>query len=604
MTEDPALEARVEALLARMSLEQKVGQLIQAEIKSISPKEVRKYHIGSVLNGGGSHPVGKDGPVAGWVAAANAFYDASMDDRNGRLAIPIIWGTDAVHGHNNLMGATLYPHNIGLGATRNPQLIREIGAATARAVAVTGINWTFAPTVAVARDDRWGRTYESYAEDPALVAELGKQMVLGLQGHPLLDNFLGPDKVVATAKHFIGDGGTEKGDDQGDTLVDEATLRTVHAPGYFTTIGAGVQTVMASFSSWNGVKSHANHYLLTKVLKDRMGFDGFVVGDWDGHEQIPGCSKVRCPAAINAGVDMIMVPIEWRAFLRNTIRDVKQGEISEQRLNDAVRRILRVKMRAGLFERGRPSEQPFAARARLIGHDVHRALARQAVRESLVLLKNDGVLPLAADKRILVAGDGADNLPMQAGGWSVTWQGHDNSNADFPGATSVFAGIRDAAAAAGGEALLSPNGAYDVRPDAAIVVFGEPPYAEFEGDLEDSVAFEDGGKSLALLNRLRAEGIPTVAVFLSGRPLWLTPHLDAADAFVAAWLPGTEGGGIADVLLAAADGAPRHDFSGRLSFSWPKRPDQAPLNHGDANYDPLYPFGFGLRYQDSAAQPD
>lgn len=601
---DAAVEERIERIVSRMSLAEKVGQITMAEIQSISPDDVKRFHIGGLLNGGGSYPnKNRTASIAEWLVMANAFYDASMDESDGKVAVPVIWGTDAVHGHNNVVGATIFPHNIGLGATRNPALVRDIGVATAREVAVTGIGWVFAPTVAVARDDRWGRTYESFSEDPALVADFAKEIVVGLQGHPALENAFGADKVVATAKHFIGDGGTLNGDDQGDAHVSEEALKKIHAPGHFTAIGAGAQTVMATFNSWNGVKTHGNPYLLTTVLKERLGFDGFVVGDWNGHEQIPGCTAGACAAAVNAGVDMIMVPNEWRDFIRNTTRQVKNGDISEARLDDAVRRILRVKIRAGLFEKGRPSEQPLAGVKDLLGHPDHRALARRAVRESLVLLKNDGVLPLDPRGTILVAGDGANSIPRQSGGWTITWQGRDTGNDDFPGATTIFAGIRSAVEAAGGRAALSETGDYKEKPDAAIVVFGETPYAEFEGDLETDrgVDFEDE-KALAILRRLAADGVPAVAVFLSGRPRFVSPEIDAANAFVAAWLPGSEGAGVADVLFTDEKGAVRRDFSGKLSFSWPASADQHPVNAGDTPYAPLYPLGFGLRYNAAAGQ--
>lgn len=600
---DPKVEARIDALLARMTLAEKVGQITMAEIHSISPADVKRFSVGGLLNGGGSWPnKNRKATIPEWLVMANAFYDASVDPRGKRTAIPVIWGTDAVHGHNNVVGATLFPHNIGLGAMRNPGLMRDIGTATAREVSVTGIGWVFAPTVAVARDDRWGRTYESYSEDPALVADYAREIVVGLQGHPALGDAFGTGKVIATAKHFVGDGGTRNGDDQGDTVVDEATLKTIHGAGHVTAIGAGVQTVMATFNSWNGVKTHGNQYLLTEVLKNRLGFDGYVIGDWDGHAQVPGCVVVSCPAAVNAGVDMIMVPINWREFIRNTMIQVKKGEIPEARLNDAVRRILRVKIRAGLFEHGRPSEHPLAGRTQLLGHPDHRALAREAVRESLVLLKNNNVLPLSPGKKILVAGNAADSIPFQAGGWTVTWQGKDNTNADFPGATSIYAGIRDAVAAGGGTAVLSEAGNFDAspgaRPDAAIVVFGEAPYAEFEGDLEGERGLDlDDERGLEILKRLKAAGIPSVAIFLSGRPRWVTPEIDTADAFVAAWLPGSEGAGIADVIFTDPAGKIRHDFSGKLSFSWPASPSGPPPNRGDPNYAPLFPFGFGLTYR-------
>ncbi len=485
---DPGVEARVERLLERMTLEQKVGQIIQAELASVTPADVKAFHLGSVLNGGGSFP-GRDrhAAAADWVAAADAFYDASMDESDGGVAIPIIWGTDAVHGHNNVIGATLFPHNVGLGAARDPELVRRIAEATAREVAVTGLDWAFAPTLAVSRDQRWGRAYESYSEDPAVVAALGRAAVTGLQGGGASETPFGPASVIATAKHFIGDGGTALGRDRGNTVIDEAGLRAVHGQGYEAALAAGVQTVMASYSSWNGDTMHGNRYLLHDVLKERMGFDGFVIGDWNGHALVPGCSNASCPDAINAGVDMIMVPTDWKAFYANTLAQVRSGEIAPDRLDDAVRRILRVKVRAGLFDKGRPSSRPLAGKTEWLGHPDHRALARQAVRESLVLLKNNGgLLPLEPSRTILVAGDGADDIARQSGGWTITWQGTDTSNTDFPGATSILAGIERAVRGAGGTAILSPDGAFETPPDAAIVVFGEDPYAEMPGDVGPS----------------------------------------------------------------------------------------------------------------------
>ena len=584
--QDPQVEARIDALIAQMTTEQKVGQIIQAEIQSISPRDVRDFHIGSVLNGGGSTPAeGRDFPLALWVAAANAYYDASMDTSKGGLAIPVIWGTDAVHGANNVRGATLFPHNIGLGAANDPGLMRDIGTATAREVAATGIDWTFAPTVAVAEDPRWGRTYESFSSDPAIVAALAHEMVVGLQGHPALGNAFDQDKVVATAKHFIGDGGTAGGIDQGDARMSERTLFERHGQGYVQALGVGAQTVMASFNSWHGEKLHGHRYLLTDVLKDRMGFDGVVVGDWNGHGQVEGCTDASCPQAIMAGVDLIMVPEKWRAFHANTVRQVRNGEITQARLDDAVRRNLRVKMRAGLFDDGRPSQHALAARSDVIGHPDHRALAQRAVRQSLVLLKNDGVLPLAADATILVTGSGADSLPMQSGGWSVTWQGRDTTNADFPGATSVLSGLEAAMRAGGGQVTAALEGA---RPDAAIVVFGETPYAEFEGDLKDAGLGFPANADTKRLAALSEAGIPTVALYLGGRPGAMNDVIGASDAFVAAWLPGAEAGGVADVLVAQPDGTPRHDFTGRLSFAWPS----------NETGEDRFPLGYGLTYEE------
>jgi beta-glucosidase len=595
---DPELEQAVEALLARLSVAEKVGQVLQVERGHVSPADIRTYHLGSVLSGGGSHPSTGNDPDD-WLALADAYYDASMDVSDGGQAIPIIWGVDAVHGHNNLRGATVFPHNIGLGATRNSALIRRIGEITAIEVAVTGLDWTFGPCVAVARSDRWGRTYEAYSEDPEIHRLLAGEMVAGLQGVAGSEEFFAYGTIIATAKHFIGDGGTLGGDDQGDNRDSEELLRDIHGPGYVAAIEAGVQTVMASFSSWHGRKMHGFEELLTGVLKERMGFDGFVIGDWNGHGQVRGCSNRSCAEAFNAGIDMFMVPYrsDWTALYNNLLTQVGSGEISSARLDDAVRRILRVKMRAGVLDRGRPSERPFAGELQHFGSAEHRAIARQAVRESLVLLKNhDQILPLSRQQRVLVAGDGADNIAKQCGGWTYTWQGTGTSNADFPGATSIWEGIRQVVEAGGGAAELSADGSYSVIPDVAIVVFGENPYAEGYGDRRDLDYGASSPGDLALLQSLQAAGVPVVSIFLSGRPLWTTPEIDASDAFVAAWLPGTEGDGIAEVIFRGGDEGIAYSFTGRLAFSWPRAPEQSRVNRGDEVYDPLFQHGYGLRY--------
>lgn len=597
---DSGIEKRIDGLLLQMSVEQKVGQIIQAEIQFVKPEDVKKYHLGSILNGGGSFPdKNKLSSPGDWVALADAFYHASMVTSDGGVAIPVIWGTDAMHGHSNVYGATLFPHNIGLGATHNPQLIRRIGEITAIEVAVTGIPWTFAPTLAVVRDDRWGRTYESYSEDPVIVRQYAGQMVKGIQGEAGTENFLGSGHMLATAKHFLGDGGTLGGKDQGNTLDSEEEVVNIHAQGYVSALEAGVQTVMVSFSSLNGTKMHGNKELLTGALKNRMGFDGLLVGDWNGHGQVPGCSNKSCAAAINAGIDLIMVPEDWKAFWKNTLKQVKSGEIPMGRMDDAVRRILRVKLRAGLFEKGAPSTWSYAGRKEYMGSAAHREVARQAVRESLVLLKNDQkLLPLKPQSRILVTGPGADDIGMQSGGWTLSWQGTGNRNSDFPGATSIFGGIEETVRAAGGTAVLSEDGSYTDKPDVAIVVWGENPYAEFQGDLK-FIQYRPGDtRELKTLQNLKAEGIPVVSVFLSGRPLWVNAHLNASDAFVAAWLPGSEGGGVADVLFRTAAGDVSYDFTGRLSFSWPARADQTDLNVHSENYQPLFAYGFGLSVTD------
>ena len=593
LPENSEIEAEIERLLGAMTTEQKVGQVIQGDIASLTPDDVAEYHLGSVLNGGNSAPGGdnRTTPQA-WLDLADQFWDASMGE--GGTGIPVIWGTDAVHGHSNIVGATIFPHNIGLGAAHDPDLIRRIGEVTAREIAITGLDWTFAPTVAVPQDDRWGRAYEGYSEDPELVAAYAGEMVRGLQGEPGTDGFLGEGRVVATAKHFLGDGGTRGGVDQGETIATEEELRDIHAAGYTTAIEAGLQGAMASFSSWRGAKMHGSRALLTNVLRDQMGFDGLVVGDWNGHAQVAGCTPTDCAQAINAGLDLYMAPDSWRGLYDTLLAQVEDGTVSMERLDEAVARVLRVKLRADLPNKGRPSSRPLAGQFELLGSDDHRAVAREAVRKSLVLIKNDGVLPIAPGANVLIAGDGASDITKQMGGWTLTWQGDGNTSEDFPNGETIYEGIERAVSAAGGQVTLSEDGSFDEAPDVAIVIFGEPSYAEFRGDRPD-VDFPDDGP-LELLRALQEDGVPVVSVFLSGRPLWANPEINASNAFVAAWQPGSEGGGIADVLVADASGAAAYDFEGTLSFSWPKRPDQARLNVGDEDYDPLFALGYGLTY--------
>lgn len=600
---DAAIESQLDTLLAQMTLEQKVAQIIQPEIGYLSIEQMRRYGFGSYLNGGNTAPYGqKQADATTWLKYADEMYAASVDSSLDGSSIPTLWGTDAMHGHSNVFGATLFPHNIGLGAARDADLIHRIGQATAKEVAATGIEWVFAPTVAVARDDRWGRTFESYAEDPEIVAAYAGPMVTGIQGEND-DDFLRFYHRIATAKHFIGDGGTGNGIDRGDTVTDEQSLRDIHAAGYYQAIAAGVQSVMASFNSWNGKRVHGDHYLLTEVLKQQMGFDGFVISDWNAHKFVDGCDLEQCAAAFNAGVDVMMVPEHFEAFYHNTLRQVKEGVIPTARLDDAVRRFLRAKIRWGVFKRGKPSARPESKHPEWFNAPEHRELAREAVRKSLVLLKNNNhILPISAKSRVLIAGDGADNIAKQAGGWSVSWQGTDNTNADFPNATSIYAGLRQQIEAAGGSAEFSEDGRYTNTPDVAIVVIGEAPYAEWFGDIQQ-IEYQHADKpDLALLQRLKQQNIPVVTVFLSGRPLWVNKELNASDAFVAAWLPGSEGQGIADVLLTDSSGAIQYDFTGKLSFSWPKYDDQYLLNINDKPYDPLFAYGFGLSYADNNAQ--
>ncbi|WP_370339569.1 glycoside hydrolase family 3 N-terminal domain-containing protein [Parvularcula marina] len=592
---DEAIEERVAEILAGMTLEQKVGQVIQGDIGATTPDDVAKYHLGSVLNGGNSAPKGdlRISPTE-WLALADEFWDASVGpDGDG---IPAIWGTDAVHGHSNIIGATIFPHNIGLGAANDPELIRRIGEVTALEIAVTGLDWTFAPTVATPRDDRWGRTYEGYSEGPEIVGAYAAEMVKGLQGEAGTDEFLGPDKVISTVKHFLGDGGTKDGIDQGETIATEEELRDIHAAGYIPAINAGVQSAMASYSSWNGRKMHGNKSLLSDVLVDQLGFDGFVVGDWNGHGQIKDCVPTDCLQSIMAGLDMYMAPDSWKGLYESTLGYAQSGDLPMERLDEAVSRILRVKLTAGVWEKGRPSTRPLAGQWELLGAPEHRAVAREAVRKSLVLLKNDGTLPISPGANVLVTGAGANDMNMQTGGWTISWQGTGNSREDFPNADTIWEGIEATVNAAGGTATLSEDGSYETAPDVAIVVFGETPYAEFQGD-RPHVDFMDNA-GLNALTSYQEAGIPAVAVFISGRPLYVNPELNASNAFLAAWLPGSEGGGVADVLFTDAAGNTRYDFTGRLSYSWPKRPDQAVLNVGDADYDPLFAYGTGLSYGD------
>jgi beta-glucosidase len=592
---DARTEARISDLLRRMTLEEKVGQVIQADIGSVTPDDVRRYHLGSVLNGGNSGPGGNDlAPARDWLALADAFWAASTNRSGGRTGVPVIWGTDAVHGHSNIVGATLFPHNIGLGAANDPDLIERIGVATAAEIRVTGQEWTFAPTVTVPQDPRWGRTYEGYSSDPALVSRYADRMIRGLQGPPNAGPMLKTPHVLASTKHFLADGGTFEGRDQGDARISEQTLREIHGRPYGPAVREGVATVMTSFSSWNGVKIAGHKGLVTDVLKGRLNFGGFVVTDWNAHGQVAGCTNASCPQAINAGVDMYMAPDSWKPLYASLLAQVKDGTVPMARLDDAVARILRVKMRLGLFDAGKPSSRLLAGKWDLLGAPAHRAIAREAVGKSLVLLKNQGVLPLKANASVLVAGDGADDIARQSGGWTLTWQGTGLTNANFPGATSIWAGIRDVVSQGGGHAELAPDGRYKRKPDVAIVVFGETPYAEFQGDLRTLQLRPELRAPLETMRRLKAQGVPVVAVMLTGRPLFTGPELNVADAFVVAWLPGSEGAGVADRLIARA-GAPQPAFSGRLPMPWPASaradgPTLFPLGYGQSGHEARKPW--------------
>lgn len=599
---EAAMEARIADIVKNMTLRQKIGQMTQPEIKKITPAEVRQYYIGSVLNGGGSWPaMNKNSTVQDWVNLADAYYDASTST-DMATQIPVIWGIDAVHGNNNVIGATIYPHNIGLGATRNPALIGEIAAATGKSVRATGINWAFAPTLAVVQNNRWGRTYESYSVDPRITRQYAAAFVRGMQG-----DFKSDTNVVATAKHFIGDGGTFNGIDQGENRANLRDLINIHGQGYYGALGAGVQTVMTTYNSWSGAKTDTNNgklhgvkELLTGALKEKMGFDGFVISDWNAIDQVQGCTIAHCPAAINAGNDMIMVPDDWKEFIENTVKDVEEGRIPMSRIDDAVTRILRVKMRAGLFGK-KPSASSVAGKVEALSN---RPLARRAVRESLVLLKNNGgALPLAQGKRILVIGSGADSMVKQAGGWTVTWQGEETTNADIPNGDTLLAAIR---AESGANNVVYSEKAEGVNVndfDAVIAVLGERPYAEMKGDIlypETLNHSQRYGDDVAALNAVSGKGVPVVTVLYSGRTLYANPLINKSDAFVAAFLPGTEAKGITDVLFKGANGRVRYDFRGKLSFAWPSSACPPAANVAQGMYTPLFAFGYGLNYRQTS----
>ncbi len=565
-----AIDARVEDLLSRMTLEEKIGQMTQADRQYLqSEDDIREYGLGSLLSGGGSSP-----PVNtpdSWADMYDRYQSYALQTR---LRIPLIYGIDAVHGHNNVKGAVIFPHNIGMGCTRNDSLVEAAARITAKEVAGTGIDWTFGPCIAVPRDERWGRTYEGFGETSELAEHMAGASVRGFQGQDLADG----STILACAKHYVGDGGTTNGIDQGDTRVDEATLRAIHLPGYIAAIAAGVGSIMASFSSWNGQKLHGHHYLLTTVLKEELGFEGFVVSDWAGIDQLPGSYSSDVETSINAGIDMVMVPNRYPEFIHTLKSLVEEGKISESRIDDALRRILRIKFKLGLFE------WPFTDRSLTsqIGSTEHREVARACVRESLILLKKkDGVLPISKNlTRIHVAGKHADNLGYQCGGWTITWQG--GSGAITIG-TTILEAIRKAAQ--GANVTFTVDGTQADGADVGIAIIGETPYAEGRGDRADlSLTEED----IRTVRNLKNAGLKVVVIVISGRPLILTPILHYCDAIFAAWLPGTEGLGVTDVLFGD------HPPKGKLSHSWPRNMEQIPINYGDLNYNPLFPYNHGI----------
>ncbi len=580
-----SFDPQVKALLTRMTLEEKIGQMTQPDQSFLKdPADIENYFLGSVLSGGNSDP-----KAGNSLQAWTDLYDQlQAHSQKTRLRIPLLYGVDAVHGHNNVLGAVVFPHNIGLGCTRDAALVEEVARITAEEVRATGINWAFAPCVTVPQDERWGRTYEGFSEDPRLVRRLGAAAVRGFQGGDLAD----PLSVLACAKHYLGDGGTAFGSakrpnllDQGDTRVDEATLRRIHLPGYLSTVRAGVGSIMPSYSSWNGVKCSADKYLLTDLLKRQLGFQGFLISDYNAIDQITNDYRKCIEISINAGMDMVMVPDHYREFFTDLRDLVNDGKVPMARIDDAVTRILRVKFALGLMDTNRSL---FADRGlwASFGSPAHRAVARRAVRESLVLLKNEHhALPISKHTgRLVVAGKNADDLGNQCGGWTIDWQG--KSGDVTPGGTTILAAIRHAVSPST-QVTFSKDGAAAAGADLGVVVIGEKPYAEFMGDRADlALAPED----VAAVKNLKAAGIPVVVILISGRPMIINDVLDEADAFIAAWLPGTEGEGVADVLFG--------DYKpiGKLSHSWPRSMAQIPINRGDHPYDPLFKLGFGLSY--------
>ncbi len=579
---DNRIDRKVEALLSRMTLDEKIGQMTQVDRAGlIQVSDIREYGLGSILFGGDSlFPGITPAQTADLIDRFQAFA------LKGRLKVPLLLGIDAVHGFNNIVTTTVFPHNIGIGAAGDPWLAEKAARITARELAGAGIKWTFAPCVAVTRDERWGRTYESYGETPDLAVLLGTAAIKGLQGLDLSNT----DSVAACAKHYLGDGGTFYGTgafgglDQGDTRITEAELRRLHLPPYVTAIKNGVRTIMVSFSSWNGDKLHGHRYLITKVLKEELMFTGLVVSDWKGFEQLPGDYADRIGAAINAGVDMMMVVDNYQLFITTTKGLVADGKIPLSRIDDAVRRILKVKFELGLFNHPKTDRRLTEA----IGSKAHREVARECVRKSLVLLKNSsGTLPLAKDlKRIVVAGKSADNLGFQCGGWTVTWQG---GSGETTIGTTILQGIQNTVSP---QTVVSydQEGKSAQEADVAIVVVGETPYSEYKGDVLQPRTLHLDEIDRETIRNIKKAGIPMVVVLISGRPLIITDELELSDALIAAWLPGTEGQGVADVLFG--DYLP----TGKLPCSWPREMSQIPVNIGDPDYHPLFPYGYGLGY--------
>jgi beta-glucosidase len=580
IAQQSGMDHQAESLLLQMTLDEKIGQMTQVDMAALkTPPDIQKYFLGSMLSGGDSAP--SNNTAGAWLQAVNEYQSWALKTR---LQIPLLYGVDAVHGHNHIDGAVIFPHNIGLGAMRNPALVEQAEHATAEELAGTGIRWTFAPCLAVARDERWGRTYESFGQSPDLVSEMGAAAVRGFQGAELS---AGPASVLACAKHFLGDGGTQGGVDQGNTVCDEAVLRKLYLPPFRAAVKAGVGSIMVSYSSWNGKKMSGNKHLLTDVLKGELGFRGFLVSDWAAIDQLSGDYKRDVEESVNAGMDMVMIPYgpghanNYAEFVSDLKELVAEGRVPQARIDDAARRILRVKFRMGLFEHPHPATPALTA---AIGSAAHRQIARQCVEQSLVLLKNaNHALPLSKNlKRLTVIGKGADDLGMQCGGWTIDWQGR--TGEVTRGGTTILTAIRRSVSP-GTRVTFSPDGSHAASADAIIAVIGELPYAEFKGD---RATLDLAPEDIALVDKAKTAGVPVVTVLLSGRPMILGPALDDSDAFVAAWLPGTEGQGVADVLFG--------DFkpTGKLPRAWPRNNGQ--LSAGHMKGKPLFPPGFGLTY--------
>jgi beta-glucosidase len=581
-------DIQVKQLLSQMTLDEKIGQMTQAEQDAIKDlNDIETYFLGSILSGGNSDPKAGNSLVA-WTDMYNRLQRRALKTR---LGIPILYGVDAVHGHSNVLGAVIFPHNIGLGCTRNPAIVEKAARITAEEVRATGINWTFAPCVTVPQDERWGRTYEGFSEDPDIVKVLGRAAVRGFQGSDLGN----PLSILACAKHYVGDGGTTAGTgldvggsmrlDQGDTRVDEATLRRIHLPGYITTVKAGVGSIMPSYNSWNGIKCSANKHLLTEILKQELGFEGFLISDYNAIAQITQDYKNAVAISINAGMDMAMEPNNYRVYFKTLKELVNEGKVPMSRIDDAVTRILRVKFAMGLMDKSR---SPLADRSlhKTFGSPEHREVAREAVRQSLVLLKNQNkILPVSKQTtRIHVAGSCADNIGNQCGGWTVAWQGQ--SGDVTTGGTTILTAIKNTVSSST-KVTYSVDGTGAEGASLGIVVIGERPYAEFMGD-NGSLTLPN--EDIETFNNMKKAGIPVAVVLISGRPIMINDILERSDSFIAAWLPGTEGQGVADVLFG--DYKP----TGKLSYTWPRNISQIPINFSDKVYDPLFKIGFGLSY--------